>query len=366
MHFNVIKDYRQSGKVNHELSDIILLTICGVLSGHDTWEGISDFGETRLDFLSTYGDFADGIPSADTIARVMGMISTKALQKAFIDWMRDCHDLTEGQVIAVDGKTVRGSYNKSRGQSAIHMVNVFATANGVCLAQSKVNEKTNEITEIPKLLEMLDIAGCLITIDAMGCQKKIAQKIVDKSADYLLAVKGNQGKLHRAFKDFYDPKMLPSFDGDSHLSHDKSHGRLETRCALINKDLSVLGDLEFDWPALKTMGIMVNIRQENEHATEVDVSLRFYISSKDLSAKELLDSTRAHWLVESMHWQLDVGFREDACRVRVDDRAEAFSRIRQVCLNLLKQEKEFKGGIIRKRMKCAMDTSYLSKVLGSL
>ena len=366
MHFQVIKDYRQAAKVHHQLSDIILLTICGVLAGQDTWEGISDFGRSRLCFLTQYGEFEQGIPSADTVARVMGMISPKALQKAFIDWMRDCHELTDGEVVAIDGKTVRGSYDKSRDRAAIHMVNAFATGNGVCLAQAKVNSKTNEITEIPKLLEMLDISGCLVTIDAMGCQRKIAQKIVDKSADYLLAVKGNQGLLEQAFDAYYEPSMMQSFDGDSYSTQEKSHGRLETRCALVNDDLSVLGDLAYDWPELKSMGIMVNIRQESEYAQESEMSIRFYISSRNLTAKDLHDATRAHWLVESMHWQLDVAFREDACRIRVDDRAEGFARIRQVCLNLLKQEKRFNGGIQRKRMMCAMDENYLSQVLGSL
>jgi predicted transposase YbfD/YdcC len=303
MHFEVIKDYRQSGKVTHKLSDIILLTICGAISGQDTWEGICDFGKFRLEFLKSYGDFSDGIPSADTIARVMGMISPKALQDAFIKWMKDCHELTSGEVIAIDGKTVKGSYNKSKDQQAIHMVNAFATANGVCLAQSKVNEKTNEITEIPKLLELLDIAGCLITIDAMGCQRKIAQKIVDKSADYLLAVKGNQGSLEKAFDDYYRPSMLENFDGDSYSTQEKSHGRMETRCALVNEDLTVLGDLAYEWPELKCMGIMVNVRQTSEHAQENEMSVRYYISSKKLIAEELHNATKNHWLVESMHWQ---------------------------------------------------------------
>lgn len=235
----------------------------------------------------------------------MGMISPKSLQEAFIKWMKACHELTAGEVIAIDGKTVRGSYNKARDQQAIHMVNAFATANGVCLGQSKVNDKTNEITEIPKLLELLDIAGCLITIDAMGCQRKIAQKIVDKSADYLLAVKGNQGSLEKAFDDYYRPSMLVSFDGDSYASQDKSHGRLETRCALVNTNLSVLGDLAYEWPELTSMGIMVNVRQESEHAQEQEVSVRYYISSKKLTAEELHNATKSHWLVESMHWQLD-------------------------------------------------------------
>ncbi|EGR0202218.1 ISAs1 family transposase [Vibrio parahaemolyticus] len=364
MHFKLIKDYRQAAKVEHKLSDIILLTICGVLSGFDTWEGISDFGESRIDFLTSLGDFKNGIPSSDTIARVMGMVNPTAMQKAFISWMKDCHQLTEGEVVAIDGKTVRGSYNKSEERSAIHMVNAFATAQGLCLGQSKVNDKTNEITEIPRLLELLNLSGCLVTIDAMGCQRKIAQKIVDKNADYLLAVKGNQGQLEQAINNFYRPSMLQNFvEGESYSSQEKGHGREETRCALVTNELSFLDDLAHEWPHLKSVGIMVNFRQFEEPATEEDMSIRFYISSKRLSAKELHDATRSHWGIESMHWQLDITFREDECRIRVDDRAEVFSRIRQVCLNLLKQETSFKGGIQRKRMKCAMDVSYLSKVL---
>ena len=183
MHFNIIKDYRQEAKVEHKLTDIILLTICAVLSGQDDWDSICYFGRTRLEFLKKFGDFSEGIPSASTIARVMGMISSTRLQKCFIEWMKDCCELTDGEVVAIDGKTVRGSYDKARDKKAIHMVNAFATANGVSLGQQTVNMKSNEITAIPKLLELLEIKGCLVTIDAMGCQKKIAQKILDKEAD---------------------------------------------------------------------------------------------------------------------------------------------------------------------------------------
>ncbi len=203
MHFQIIKDYRQESKVEHKLSDIILLTICGVLSGHDSWDGIIDFGHARLDFLKRYGHFEAGIPSADTLSRVMGMINPVALQRSFIAWMKDCHTLTDGEVIAIDGKTLRGSYDRSKGKGTIHMVNAFATANGMSIGQQKVDSKSNEITAIPKLLDLLDVKGCLITIDAMGCQKKIVQKILDKEADYLLAVKGNQGMLEQAFDDYF-------------------------------------------------------------------------------------------------------------------------------------------------------------------
>ncbi|HGE6108375.1 TPA: ISAs1-like element IS1358 family transposase [Vibrio cholerae] len=366
MHFQIIKDYRQESKVEHKLSDIILLTICGVLSGHDGWDGIIDFGNARLDFLKRYGHFEAGIPSADTLSRVMGMINPVALQRSFIAWMKDCHTLTDGEVIAIDGKTLRGSYDRSKGKGTIHMVNAFAKANGMSIGQLKVDSKSNEITAIPKLLDLLDVKGCLITIDAMGCQKKIAQKIRDKEADYLLAVKGNQGMLEQAFDDYFRMDMLQDFDGSSYSTQEKSHGRIETRVALVNRDLSVLGDIEHEWPGLKSMGIVASIRQESAVATEQDVSIRYYICSKELEAQTLLEATRSHWGVEVMHWSLDTAFCEDNSRIRADDRAEAFARIRQICLNLLKSETTFKGGIKRKRMNCAMDEKYLSKVLESL
>lgn len=365
-HFTEITDYRQKAKVKHKLSDIILLTICAVISGQNGWNGIEDFGHARIDFLKRYGSFIFGIPDADTVAKVMGRISSKALQKCFINWMESCHSLTEGEVIAIDGKTARGSYNKSKAKGAIHMVNAFATRNGMSIGQVKVNAKSNEITAIPELLELLDIRGCLITIDAMGCQKKIAQKIVDKGADYLLAVKGNQGKLEGKFDQYFKIEMLQNFDGDSYSTQEKSHGRKETRLAIVNDDLSVLGDLEYDWPELKTMGIVISFRGEKDVFSEDDFFVRYYISSKELDAKTLLSSTRSHWGVEVMHWSLDTAFQEDACRIRVDDRAETLARVRQMALNLLKSEESFKGGIQRKRMKAAMSEAYLSKVLAAL
>ncbi|MDV7106402.1 ISAs1 family transposase, partial [Vibrio sp. TH_r3] len=306
------------------------------------------------------------VPSASTIARVMGMINPVRLQHCFIEWMKECCELTDGEVVAIDGKTVRGSYDKSKGLGTIHMVNAFATANGVSLGQQKVDLKSNEITAIPNLLDLLDISGCLITIDAMGCQKKIAQKILDVKADYLLAVKGNQGRLEQAFDSYFDMSMLQNYDGDSYSTQEKSRDRQETRLALVNGDLSVLGDLKEEWPGLKTMGIIVSLRQQREAVEESEVSVRYYISSKDLDAKTLLNSTRSHWLVESMHWILDTQFGEDESRKRVDDRAENFARIRQMCLNFLRSESSFKGSIKHKRAKCAMEEKYLSTVLSSL
>ncbi|GAA5790319.1 hypothetical protein NGY2020031_27640 [Vibrio cholerae] len=216
------------------------------------------------------------------------MINPVGLQRSFIAWMKDYHTLSDGEVIAIDGKTLRGSYDRSKGKGTIHMVNAFATANGMSIGQLKVDSKSNEITAIPKLLELLDLKGCLITIDAMGCQKKITQKIRDKEADYLLAVKGNQGMLEQAFDDYFRMDMLQDFDGSSYSTQEKSHGRIETRAALVNRDLSVLGDIEHEWPGLKSMGIVASIRQESAVATEQDVSIRYSYALKNWKLKRYL------------------------------------------------------------------------------
>ncbi len=301
MHFQIIKDYRQESKVEHKLSDLILLTICGVFSGHDGWDGIIDFGNARLDFLKRYGHFEAGIPSADTLSRVMGMINPAALQRSFIAQMKDCHTLTDGEVIAIDGKTLRGSYDRSKGKGTIHMVNAFATVNGMSIGQQKVDSKSNEITAIPKLLDLLEVKGFLVTIDAMGCQKKIAQKILDKEADYLLAVKGNQGMLEQAFDDYFRMNMLQDFDGRSYSTQEKSHGRI------------VCGD-----------------------RARCEYSLLYMQKPKRCLKRRVL--IRSHWGVEAMHWSLDTAFCEDNSRIIVDDRAESLARIRQMCLSLLKSE----------------------------
>ncbi|WP_418641895.1 ISAs1 family transposase [Vibrio chaetopteri] len=363
MHFDVIPDYRQQGKVEHKLTDIILLTICAVLSGQDDWKAISLYGEARLDFLKRFGDFSHGVPSTSTIARAMGMISATRLQKCFIEWMKDCCELTKGEVIAIDGKTVKGSYDDSRGLGAIHMVNAFATENGVSLGQHKVYEKSNEITAIPELLELLDISGCLVTIDAMGCQKKIAQKILNKNADYLLAVKGNQKRLEEAISEIFNSRTINTFGGDKYVTQENGHGRTETRVSMVEHNTDFLGDLAFNWSNLSTVGVVFSIRQEDDKLPET-VQVKYYISSASLSAKALLESTRAHWSIENqMHWRLDVGFNEDACRIRREQAGENFAVVRHIALNLLTAEKSFNGGIKRKQKKANRSNAYLSQVL---
>lgn len=277
--------------------------------------------------------------------------------------MKSCHEVTNGEVIAIDGKTLRSTYDKGRRQGVIHMVSAFSSANQVVFGQVKTSEKSNEITAIPELLELLNVRGCLVTIDAMGCQKDIAKKIVQKEADYLLAVKGNQKKLESAFNDFFRLEMLQNYDGDKYSTQEKGHGRTETRLSLVNYDLSILGDIEFDWPELTTMGIVASIRQEGGEAAE-SMSIRYYISSARLAAKELLESTRAHWSIEvQLHWKLDVGMSEDECRIRRDEAGENFAAIRHIALNLLNADKTFKAGIKRKQQRAGRNNVYLTQVL---
>lgn len=362
-HLAIINDPRQQWKIEHKLSDILFLAIVAVIGGAEGWEEIEDFGVDHLEWLKQYGDFDNGIPVHDTIARVMSMISAKQLQKSFAAWMRDCHIATEGEVIAIDGKSLRGTYNKDRRQGIIHMVSAFSAANQVVLGQVKTAEKSNEITAIPEPLEILNIRGCLVTIDAMGCQKAIAKKILDKEADYLLAVKSNQGRLEAAFDNYFKLEMLQSDEGDTYSTKEQGHGRIETRLCLVNDDLSVLGDIAFEWPELKTMVIVATIRQEKGQPA-TGITLRYYISSAKLTSKQLLDASRAHWSIESqLHWRLDVGMSEDSCRIRREQAGENFAVLRHIALNLLNADTSFKAGIKRKQKRAGRNNDYLSRVL---
>lgn len=364
-HISIIHDYRQPWKISHKLSDILFLTIVAVIGGAEGWDEIADFGEDHLDWLRLYGDFEAGTPSQHTIARVMSMISGKQLQKLFIKWMKDCHTLTDGAVVAIDGKSLRGTYDKSKRSCLVHMVSAFSAENSVILGQVKTSEKSNEITAIPELLQLLEIKGCLVTLDAMGCQRKIAQTILEKEADYLLAVKGNQGKLADAFDEWYTPTMWNGNDFDSYSTQEKGHGRLDTRLCIVSHDLSPLGDLAFEWPQLKTIGIVAAIRQENGQLVNAeDFEVRYYISSAELNAKKLLESTRAHWSIENqLHWRLDVGMREDECQIIRGAGAENLAVCRHIAMNLLTADTSFKAGIKRKQKRAGRNNEYLSQIL---
>lgn len=364
-HFSMIEDPRQEWKIAHKLYDIIFLTVCAVIGGCDGWDEIEDFGEDWFDWLKGYGDFSNGVPSRDTIARTMSRIDADQLQRTFIAWMQSCHQNTDGAVIAIDGKTVRRSFDKSRDKGPIHMVNAFCTANQQVLGQCKTEEKSNEITAIPELLKLLDVRGCIVTIDAMGCQRKIAEQIIDGEADYILAVKRNQERLHQAFqRHFPAPKLLQlhKTDADIYMTDEKAHGREELRQYIVFETFDEFVDLSFEWKGMKSIGIAISTRTEPGHAT--DIAVRYYISSAQLSAKQFGEAVRSHWGVESsLHWCLDVAMYEDDCRIRRGEGAENMAAIRQVALNLLRKESSMKAGIKRKRQRAGRNEDYLSKVI---
>ena len=369
MHFDAIPDYRQQGKVEHKLTDIILLTICAVLSGQDDWKAIHLYGTRWLDFLKRFGDFSHGVPSAITIARVMGMISATRLQKCFIEWMKSCCELTDGEVIAIDGKTVRGSYDDSRGLGAIHMVNAFATENGVCLGQHKVYEKSNEITAIPELLQLLDISGCLVTIDAMGCQKAITQAIVDGKADYVLNLKANHRHLHGEVAAWFQSHTNEhSHTGQGYFEEDarvNNHGRSERRECWLMAVPEHLQRATKHWANLQSIAMVRRQRQEGERSSD---ETHYYISSLpvEVGAQAIAKAIRSHWAVEnSLHWSLDVSFKEDASKVRKDHGPANMACMRRLALTQLKRETSLqKASIQTKRHRAGWDTDYMEKVLG--
>ena len=361
-HVSIITDHRQNWKVVHSLPDILFLTITATIAGCDGWEEISDFGDDNIDWLKKFSDFKGGVPSYHTIGRVFSAIDPRQFRKAFAKWMNDCQEMTHGEIIAIDGKCLKGSYHQDDKKDAIYMVSAFAEANEVVLGQIKVESKSNEITAVPKLLDLLDIRGCLITIDAMGCQTKIAKKIVDKGGDYLLAVKGNQGRLFTKLNEIFNVHRLNSASENIFSQSNKGHGREETRHHMVIHDLTELGDIQFEWPELKSIGYSVSFRKEgNKKET---CSFRFYISSAKLSAEEFAYAARAHWSIEvKLHWKLDTAFNEDACRIRRENSDENLAMVRHTAINLLKNEKTFKASMKRKLKKANRNTSYVEKVL---
>jgi predicted transposase YbfD/YdcC len=337
--------------------------MAAVVCGAEGWEEIEDFGKEREDWLRQYLPFANGIPGHDTIARVMSRLNPKALQESFVAWMQDVVTLTERTVIAIDGKTVRRSFKSGDRKSAIHMVNAWAAANNMVLGQLKVDSKTNEITAIPELLSILAIKGCIITIDAMGCQTKIAEKIVSGKADYVIGLKKNQPELCRATRELF---ALPPDEVDleeaSYQEITKDHGRIETRiCRHISIDKDWLPESE-RWPGLKSVIEIKSIREIiGGNTTEEH---RYYISSLKVNAKEAFNAVKTHWTVEnSLHWSLDMSFREDECRIRRDNGAEFFAVMRRLSINVIKKDTSKKAGIHRKQRMAAMNPDYAMHLL---
>lgn len=362
-HFEGLPDPRYHNK-KHKLIDIMTIAICASICGADTFKQIEDFGKAKIKWLKRFLELPFGIPSHDTFGRVFALLDPKEFQRCFIDWVQMVQETLGSQTIAVDGKTLRRSFDTDSGKKAIHMVSAWASENGFVMGQIKTDEKSNEITAIPQLLRMLELSGCIVTIDAMGCQKKIAESIAKKGADYLFSLKGNHGDLHDDVKVFFNGCLKDDFKDvsyDYHETVDGGHGRVETRKIWTVSDIDWLYG-KCLWQGLKTIGMVESERQiGNETSTE----RRFFISSLDSNAKVFAKAVRNHWGIENgLHWALDIAFREDESRIRKDNAPENFSVLRHIALNLLKAEKTFKGSLKTKRLMAGWETSYLEKVIG--
>ena len=367
-HFGQVVDPRVERTKQHRLLDMIIIAICAVICGADNWVEIEQFGNDKLDWFRTFLSLPNGIPSHDTFGDVFARIDPAQFQAGFRSWVQTLVQLLPGDIIPIDGKVLCGSLDQPSGQKPLDMVSAWAGRTQLVLGQVKVDQKSNEITAIPALLALLALQGCIVTIDAMGCQREIAQTILDKEADYVLALKGNQGHLLADVSDIFSTARRIDFKDVAHdytQTTDKDHGRLETRrCWTISEpaELSYLRDLQ-DWPQLRSLVMLEATRHVAAHTT---VETRYYISSFVPSAAHALAIVRAHWGIENeVHWVLDVAFREDDCRIRSGFAPQNLAVIRHLSLNLLTQEKTAKVGIKAKRLKAGWNADYLRKVLST-
>jgi predicted transposase YbfD/YdcC len=367
-HFSKVKDPRIERSKRHQLMDILIIAICGVICGADNWVDIELFGNTKIAWLKSFLNLPNGIPSHDTFGRVFAKIDPEEFESSFMEWVQAINRLTQGQVIAIDGKQLRGSHDKQAGKSAIYMVSAWATENQLVLGQRKVDDKSNEITAIPKLLKLLEIKGCIVTVDAIGTQTKIAKQIIAQGADYILGVKENQGRLYEDIHDLFADNQRFNYEGVPHSyarTVNKDHGRIEIRQCWTISDPEYLANIRNlqRWTGIQTL---VMILSERRIGDVVEVQDRYFISSLESDAHKILQAKRSYWGIEnSLHWVLDIAFSEDRSRVRKDNAPQNFAILRHMALNLLKQENSIKASIKSKRLRCGWDVDYLLKVLAN-
>lgn len=361
-HFSEVTDPRRGDPV-YPLHHILFIAICAVICGADDFVAIAKFGRKRKEWFEKYLDLSNGIPSHDRFNAILALVRPDEFEKCLLKWITALQAITQGQIIAIDGKTLRRSYNKASSKSAIHMVSAWATTNHISLGQVVVDAKSNEVTAIPKLLELIEISGALVTIDAMGCQTEIATKIIAAEADYCLAVKGNQPTLHDGLITFFNEHLEDDFARHSvrrFETNEKTHGRKDLRNYFICPIPNSLPDAP-RWKNLKAIGVTINNTMRDGVMV---VAVRYYILSKYISGKRFAEAVRGHWGIENnLHWQLDVTFGEDLSRIRKGHADTNFSSLRRTALSLLKQEKTEKLGIKNKRLAAAWDEDYLDKVL---
>jgi predicted transposase YbfD/YdcC len=366
-HFYVLTDPRVERTRKHTLEDMLTVTICAVICGAESWTDIEAFGEAKEPWFRTFLALPHGIPSHDTFGRVFAALDPDGFERCFQAWVADLAGTSAGKHIAIDGKAIRRSLDRASGKACIHLVSAWVCEDHAVFGQLAVDQKSNEITAIPKLVEMLNLKGATVTIDAMGCQKEIAQQIQEKGGDYLLALKGNQGTLHEDVTLFLDDALARQFQG---LKHDfweqteKGHGRIETRRVWCTEETAWLQRRHPAWVGLRTIAVVESRRQVGQEPASVE--RRYFISSlSGRCARHLGRIIREHWAVESrLHWSLDVCFGEDQSRARIRNAAQNLSRVRRIALILLKQERTAKVGIKCKRLKAGWDETYLLRVLG--
>jgi len=361
-HFQDLQDPRVERTRRHPLINVVFMAVCGVLSGANSIAGIHEFAIDRRSWFSRYLDMSNGIPSEDTFGRVLARLDPGIFEKCLLSWIQTVQELTENRMVAIDGKTLRGSYDREGGRAAIHMVSAWAAENKLSLGQVVVAEKSNEITAIPELLQLLEVSGTLVTIDAMGCQKEIADRIRDRGGDYVLAVKQNQPKLYERVEKAINEALEEDAENlDEYQTVEKGHGRRETRTyAIVAAPDGV--DPEELWRDLSAVGIAISERVDSQGRASMET--RYYILSRRITVQEFAEAVRGHWGIENnLHWQLDVSFREDECRVCRDHAPANLSVIRRFALGLLKRETSCRKGIEIKRNKCAGNDEYREKVL---
>lgn len=363
-YFASLKDKRMERCRKHSLQDILVIAICGFICGVDNWADMELFGESKLKWLRTFLELPNGIPSHDTFGRVFSLLEPESFARCFTQWAQAVADVTEGKVVAIDGKAVRRSFDKAGQKACVHLVNAWVAENRCVLGQVACEEKSNEITAIPQLLEMLSLKGCIVTLDAMGCQRAIVERIVEGGAGYMIAVKGNQEALHEAAKAaFAGVEEAPSASHAYTESHEEGHGRVETRRCWATSQVETYARYE-DWKGMRSFVLVESERTEKEK-NETQVERRYFISSLPADdAVRLASVVRTHWAVENdLHWSLDVAFREDESRVRERHAQENMAMMRRLALSLLKQDTRTKAGIAGRRKKAGWDHDYLLALL---
>ena len=362
-HFVELEDPRIGRNRRHKLIDIVVLTVCAVISGCETWEDIQDYGDFKLEWLKRFLELPHGIPSHDTIRRLFIRLDPQSLQRCFFSWVEAVREQTDGDVVAIDGKTLRRSGDRASSKMPIHMVSAWAAANGMVLAQVKTGEHSNEITAIPALLDLLKVKGCIVTIDAEGCQIDIAKKIRDKRADYVLAVKGNQPGLLEQIKDFFDDVTDEDIAEpwlEKYHDVDKGHGRVEIRECYHSDEIAALPRVK-QFAGAKSIAMVRGTRIIGEKRT---TQLRYFISSIEMDAERLAHAVRTHWSVENgLHWTLDMSFREEDSRMREGHSAENFAMMRRMALSIMKRDTHSKRSLKGRRRMCSYHDKYLEQLL---